>query len=432
MADELDAQLDALDAEAEVEAEMEGEAEAGAEAEDDAADASPDSGAQHEATEAYPDTDAQYPDTDAQYPDTDAQYPDTDAQYPDTDAQYPDTDAQYLGTDAQYPDTDAQYPDTDAQYPDTDAQYPDTDAQYPDTDAQHEATDVPDADAELKAAAPPPKARWRPPDWSKLPVMHKPRLEMCERGRSARSMTVGNARCFVFGRNGQVADIVVPDNSLSRAHAALINSSSATFIQDLDSAHGTYVDFEGRSINVPQLGTRLKAGEEPTKLTEGATIRFGSSNAVFRIVGLEHDVVQKWEPPRWAEPPSKPCHLEVRSHAFSNPYLSHFADEEGGDADELFALTGRCTLLGRSAAAVDLVLKDASISRQHAAVIHADGTAFLQDLGSASGSFVDGEQVAANKAHALAEGSVITLGECKTTYTYRFSAKGKGAIKRKR
>ena len=305
-------------------------------------------------------------------------------------------------------------------YPDTDAQYPDTDAQYPDTDA------------ELKATAPPPKARWRPPDWSKLPVMHKPRLEMFENGRSARSMTVGNSRCFVFGRNGQVADIVVPDNSLSRAHAALINSSSATFIQDLDSAHGTYVDFEGRSINVPQLGTRLKAGEEPTKLTEGATIRFGSSNAVFRIVGLEHDVVQKWEPPRWAEPPSKPCHLEVRSHAFSNPYLSHLADEEGGDADELFALTGRCTLLGRSAAAVDVVLKDASISRQHAAVIHADGAAFLQDLGSASGSFVDGVQVAANKAHALAEGAVITLGECKTTYTYRLTAKGTGAIKRKR
>jgi len=402
---ELDAQLDALDAEAEVEAEMEAEAE----------------------EEAYPDTDAQYPDTDAQYPDTDAQYPDTDAQYPDTDAQYPDTDAQYPDTDAQYPDTDAQYPDTDAQYPDTDAQYPDTDAQYPDTDAQY-----PDTDAELKATAPPPKARWRPPDWSKLPVMHKPRLEMFENGRSARSMTVGNSRCFVFGRNGQVADIVVPDNSLSRAHAALINSSSATFIQDLDSAHGTYVDFEGRSINVPQLGTRLKAGEEPTKLTEGATIRFGSSNAVFRIVGLEHDVVQKWEPPRWAEPPSKPCHLEVRSHAFSNPYLSHLADEEGGDADELFALTGRCTLLGRSAAAVDVVLKDASISRQHAAVIHADGAAFLQDLGSASGSFVDGVQVAANKAHALAEGAVITLGECKTTYTYRLTAKGTGAIKRKR
>ena len=54
------------------------------------------------------------------------------------------------------------------------------------------------------------------------------------------------------------------------------------------------------------------------------------------------------------------------------------------------------------------------------------------DLGSASGTFVDGVQIAANKAHALAEGAVITLGECKTTYTYRLSAKAKGATKRKR
>ena len=386
--------------------------------------------AQDDATDAYPDTDAQYEATDA-----DA-YPDTDAQYDATDA-YPDTYAQYGATDADaYPDTDAQYDATDA-YPDTDAQYEATDADaYPDTDAQYEATDTyPDTDAQFKADAPPPvepKSRWRPPEWSKLPVMHKPRLEMYENGRCARSMTVSNSRCFVFGRNGQVADIVVPDNSLSRAHAALINSSSATFVQDLDSAHGTYVDFEGRSINVPQLGQRLKAGEEPLKLTEGATIRFGSCNAVFRIVGLQHDVVHKWEPPRWAQPPSAPCHLEVRSHAFSNPYLAHFADDEGGDADELFALTGRCTLLGRSAAAVDVVLKDASISRQHAAIIHADGTAFLQDLGSASGSMLDGVRLAADKAHALAEGAVITLGECKSTYTYRLSAKGKGAIKRKR
>ena len=210
--------------------------------------------------------------------------------------------------DAQLDALDAEDEVTDT-YPNTDSQYEDevTDS-YPNTDSQYEAAGVPDTDA----AAPPPKARWRPPDWSKLPVMHKPRLEMFENGRSARSMAVGNSRCFVFGRNGQVADIVVPDNSLSRAHAALINSSSATFIQDLDSAHGTYVDFEGRTMNVPQLGTKLVAGEEPTKLSEGATIRFGSSNAVFRVVGLEHEVVQRWEPPRWAEPPSQPCHLEVR------------------------------------------------------------------------------------------------------------------------
>ena len=225
------------------------------------------------------------------------------------DAQLDALDAEDEVTDA-YPNTDDQYEahyEATSDYPNTDEQYEAT-SDYPNTDAQYEAAGASDTDA----AAPPPKARWRPPDWSKLPVMHKPRLEMFENGRSARSMAVGNSRCFVFGHNGQVADIVVPDNSLSRAHAALINSSSATFIQDLDSAHGTYVDFEGRTMNVPQLGTKLVAGEEPTKLSEGATIRFGSSNAVFRVVGLQHEVVQRWEPPRWAEPPSQPCHLEVR------------------------------------------------------------------------------------------------------------------------
>ena len=388
-------------------------------------DAYPNTDGQYGATDAYPDTDGQYGVASDAYPDTDGQYGATDA-YPDTDGQYgvasdayPDTDGQYGATDA-CPDTDGQYGVARDAYPDTSAQYGDaTDDAYPDTSAQYEQPEQPA-----------PKQRWRPPEWSKLPVMHKPRLEMHENGRCARSMTVANSRCFVFGRNGQVADIVVPDGSLSRAHAALINSSSATFIQDLDSAHGTWVDLDGRTVNVPKLGQQLKPEDEPTKLSEGATIRFGSCSAVFRIVGLEHETVQRWEPPRWAQPPGLPCHLEVRSHAFSNPYLQHLAEEEGGDADELFGLTSRCTVLGRSTTAADVVLKDTSVSRQHAAILHADGVTYVQDLGSASGTFVDDARLPANKPQALAEGAVLTLGECKTTYTYRL-AQGKSG-KRKR
>jgi len=363
---------------------------------------------------------------------TDGVYPDTDDQYNEAIDTYPNTDDQYehLNEGPLRPEAPRSGDGTD-EFPDTSAQYEATD-EYPDTSAQYEATDeYPDTSAQYEPEQPASKPRWRPPDWSKLPVMHKPRLEMHENGRCARTMTVGNSRCFVFGRNGQVADIVVPDGSLSRAHAALINSSSATFLQDLDSAHGTWIDLEGRTLNVPQLGQRLRGGDEPTKLAEGATIRFGSCKAVFRIVGLEHETVQRWEPPRWAQPPSAPCHLEVRSNAFSNPYLAHLADEEGGDAEELFGLTSRCTLLGRSTTASDVVLRDNSISRQHAAILHADGATYVQDLGSASGSFVDGKRLAASKPHALADGAVLTLGECKTTYTYRLAAQSKGG-KRKR
>ena len=177
------------------------------------------------------------------YPDTNAAYPDTDAAYPDTDAAYPDTDAAYPNTDAAYPDTDAAYPKTDAAYPDTDAAYPDTDTTYPGRDAsvtqepvtqqtQQTAHDEAPPLADPPVADPPvARARWRPPDWSKPAVMHKPRLEMHAPGCAVRSRQVGSSRAFIIGRNGQVADIILEDSSVSRAQAALINSSAAIYLQ---------------------------------------------------------------------------------------------------------------------------------------------------------------------------------------------------------
>ena len=62
--------------------------------------------------------------------------------------------------------------------------------------------------------------------------------------------------------------------------------------------------------------------------------------------------------------------------------------------------------------------------------VSAPASDVVQDLGSASGTFVDDARLPANKPQALAEGAVLTLGECKTTYTYRL-AQGKSG-KRKR
>lgn len=269
-------------------------------------------------------------------------------------------------------------------------------------------------------AAPPASGRFRPPDWSKPPVMHAPKLEAYENGRMARSMSLKGERAFVVGRNGAQADIVVADNSVSRAHCALINSSSATFVQDLDSAHGTWYDESGRTMHVPQLGQRL--GAEPTKLVEGATLRFGTHSAiVFRVVGLEGAAlpgsVSKWTPPAWAAPPGRKTHLEVRSNHVANPYLEHLA---GGDVDETLALTTPTTVFGRAQHLVDITLTDGSISRQHAAIVHSsEGESFLFDLGSATGSFVNGVPVPPQKPATLKEGDAISLGTCPATYTFR-------------
>ena len=329
------------------------------------------------------------------------------------------------------------------------------DEEYPDTDAQYESTSVAQSVPPAVAAPPPPAApaappppppapppesrKWRPPDWSKPPVMHNPRLEAWENGRMARSMSLKGARYFIVGRNGEVADVIVPDSSVSRGHAAIINSSTATFVHDLDSAHGTYYDVGGRTMHVPKLGVRLAPSDEPTKLVEGASLRFGTvASTVFRVVGLEAATVKRWHPPPWASrPEGRPRCLEVRSNHVANPYLDHLA---GGDVDETITLTGACTTFGRTASLVDIVVADASISRQHAAIIHSSDTpsqSFLVDLGSASGSYVDGERCPPGERPVrLVDGAVISLGVCPATYTFRAAkpaeAAASGGPKRKR
>ena len=61
--------------------------------------------------------------------------------------------------------------------------------------------------------------------------------------------------------------------------------------------------------------------------------------------------------------------LEVRSNTVSNPYLAH-REDEGGDIDETLRLSSAVTSFGRSAQLVDIVVRDDSLSRQHAAIVH--------------------------------------------------------------
>ena len=257
--------------------------------------------------------------------------------------------------DNSYPNADGRiddavvgpYPggDEDDAYPDTDAQYggdafdvigPSAGPAAPPLPAPA-ARPLPATAPAPAAPPPPPVQRWHPPDWSKPPQLHQPKIEAYENGRCARSMSLRGSSFFIIGRNGQQADIVVADNSVSRAHAAIINSSSATFITDMDSAHGTFYDESGRTAHIPQLGVRLDPKGEPTKLVDGATIRFGTfAGTVFKIVGLQVSTVERWKPPRWAVPPrtDRTLLLEVRSTSVRNPYLEHLA-AEGGDVDEV-------------------------------------------------------------------------------------------------
>ena len=63
-------------------------------------------------------------------------------------------------------------------------------------------------------------------------------------------------------------------------------------------------------------------------------------------------------------------------------------------------------LLGRSKTQADLVLDDANVSRQHAAIERVGDAWFLADLGSTNGCYVDGQRVSRRQ---IADGDVIEI-----------------------
>jgi len=258
--------------------------------------------------EDYPNTDDAYPNTDDAYPNTDDAYPNTDDAYPNTDDAYPNTDDAYPNTDDAYPNTDAQYgaampPEAEVSYGATMPPRQMTDAEYEAMDAEEGDDDpYPDTGAQYGAAMAPTEPEeeivvFEPPNWSKLPSGHpEVRLDVFRDDRKLGTLPLGDEKFLLVGRSEEHANMIVNDASVSPVHAAIINSGSKTFVQDLGSKHGTYVD-----------DTRIKANA-PMELKEGAGIRFGDSEPLYRIIGIQYDkkkavTSNEWAPPEWATDP---------------------------------------------------------------------------------------------------------------------------------
>ena len=78
-----------------------------------------------------------------------------------------------------------------------------------------------------------------------------------------------------------------------------------------------------------------------------------------------------------------------------------------GDAPKQFALTNKIVTVGRGAHC-DLQIVTHFVSREHARITFADGTALIEDLGSRNGVFVNSVRV---ERRALRHGDLLTIGE---------------------
>lgn len=94
---------------------------------------------------------------------------------------------------------------------------------------------------------------------------------------------------------------------------------------------------------------------------------------------------------------------------------SHAFVIEGGQAAERFALTGASAFIGR-APDNSLVLTHPTVSFRHARVQRSGSGLTIQDLGSANGTWLNGEELSVKQPRLLRAGDTVVIGPFQLTY----------------
>jgi len=119
---------------------------------------------------------------------------------------------------------------------------------------------------------------FEPPAWAVVPPVPVI-MQLQEGGQKIQSLDLSRHSSYVLGRSSASAKIIVPHDSVSRQHAAIVHGlrgdggAPSVHIIDLNSAKGTFLDL-GRGWtrlvpNAPTLwppGGRLRLGDCPTRV----------------------------------------------------------------------------------------------------------------------------------------------------------------------
>ncbi len=173
-------------------------------------------------------------------------------------------------------------------------------------------------------------------------------------------------------------DLQIDDGSVSRSHAMVIVREGRLTLVDLGSTGGTRVGqhrVSGKSVDI------------------GSAITVGQTR--FRLVNVDAS------------------HIASGRTVVSSPTgqsLSLIA-ESGPDAGKSFLLSSAQNLIGRNPSA-QVTLSDPTVSRRHAMIRVDSDRATVTDLGSRSGSNVDGELISGVR---ITMGDHIVIGQSEFT-----------------
>jgi pSer/pThr/pTyr-binding forkhead associated (FHA) protein len=191
-----------------------------------------------------------------------------------------------------------------------------------------------------------------------------------------------------IGRD-QSNDICLPEQSVSRSHARIVVQPDGVWVEDLGSRNGTFVN-----------GQRITA---PTRLQPGDTLQIGTT--VTLTASLQAAPAQA----------PRPDATLVPGATAPGPAVAPLGlvVQHGPQPGQVFPLASGPQTIGR-APGNQITIPESTISKQHAQVTVQSTGVWIQDLGSANGTFVNGQRITAptrlTPSDVVQVGTTVTLG----------------------
>jgi ABC-type multidrug transport system ATPase subunit len=198
---------------------------------------------------------------------------------------------------------------------------------------------------------------------------------------------------FVVGRSFD-ADLMVMDGVFSQRQFRIVRKGDRFLLEQLSKTVPTFCDDEPVRVR--------------KTLRDGMQIRAGQTRFTVHLHGKPAD---KHQPRASYEPVAPP----VDFPAFADRYVSSGSEPQQEISEPLpdFISIEENVVIGRDVAA-DVYLEHIQVSRRHARIFQRGDESFIQDLGSANGTFVDGELVTAPRP--LKMNAVIRIGPYSLTF----------------
>ncbi len=227
------------------------------------------------------------------------------------------------------------------------------------------------------------------------------------------------------------SEVAVPDPAVSFTHAQITRLGNDLYLRDVGSRNGTYVN--AQLVSVPHL------------LREGDVVHVGTTDLTFHGAGGPAPVVgapplavappvvpgpgpAAGVPPAAAPPMQEPAPATGRLQPVAPPPAPapaapgpaapterapagpRLAVTVGPMVGLSFALIKDSLRVGRDPVC-DLVLRDQTVSRQHASLQQAGGQWSVTDLGSTNGTTVNGVRLAPQQTMPLPPGAGVGFGD---------------------